>query len=152
MICLHCRKGIDTSDHTLFVYSSWQAERRETFDSIECDTMKNIIKAICIDKDKWRFFNLFVNNIMIEKENLEREKERERQEIVNRSRSRSSRSRSRSRSSNRRGRLTRQRSDSDIEEYETEEDETEEANIAADVVEDRDDNAVIDINEDSFNL
>lgn len=95
-LCLYCREGIDTSEHTIFACSSWQNERRETFDSIECYTMEDIIKTICIDKDKWKSFNLFVNNIMIQKENLEREIERERQEAANRNRSNIRNSRGRS--------------------------------------------------------
>lgn len=81
-LCLHCREGIDTSEHTIFACSSWQNERRETFDSIECYTMEDIIKTICIDKDKWKSFNLFVNNIMIQKENLERDRKKKKRQLT----------------------------------------------------------------------
>lgn len=92
-MCLHCGDGIDNAQHTLFACNSWQADRRETFDSIGCDAMEDIIQAICTDNDKWKSFNLFVNNIMIQKENLEREREMEggRQRSGNRNRYRNRR-------------------------------------------------------------
>lgn len=76
-MCIYCKDIQDTAEHTMLVCQQWETERRHMVDILGCnDTLNGIIKAACEGKDKWQALNQFAQEVMIQKEILERETER----------------------------------------------------------------------------
>lgn len=79
-MCTYCKDTQDNAEHTMMTCRHWETERIHMMDTLKCNvTLGGIIKAACESKDKWMALNHFAQEVMNQKENLERESERERE-------------------------------------------------------------------------
>jgi hypothetical protein len=74
--CAHCDAVVDDVKHTLEECCAWADEREELRNKIGHDLdLRNIIRIIVFDRDKWKSFSKFCSLVMGKKEKAERVRE-----------------------------------------------------------------------------
>lgn len=82
--CEHCESGAeDSAEHTLQSCGAWRQEREALMSRIGNDlTLKSVVKAMCEDEETWREMSSFAEDVMGEKEEVERERQKREHGIV----------------------------------------------------------------------